>query len=113
VSPSPPKRLPVDPYATLGVPPSATVADIRKAYRRRARETHPDLNPGLGSSAAFRAVKEAYSMLREGWRQPRADSPGASDAELHLRDAMRRVVGGFRARCEAMRASSMRGVISE
>ncbi len=36
-------RRPADPHAVLGVEPSATRAEIRRAYRRRALEIHPDV----------------------------------------------------------------------
>ena len=35
-----------DPYETLDVKKDASKEDIRKAYRRRAKKLHPDLNPG-------------------------------------------------------------------
>ena len=40
------RTRPPDHYATLGVPPDATTAQIKKAYRKLARQHHPDTNPG-------------------------------------------------------------------
>ena len=40
-----------DPYTVLGVPRSATEDDIRRAYRKLAKELHPDLNPANRASA--------------------------------------------------------------
>lgn len=54
-----------DPYAALGLTWGATVTDIKEAYRRRARELHPDTSR-LEPSAAlrqFRVVQEAYDAL--------------------------------------------------
>ena len=48
-------------YETLGVPKTATVEDIRKAYKRLARKYHPDLNPGDKSAEEhFKKVTAAY-----------------------------------------------------
>ena len=33
-------------YATLGIPQDASISEIKKAYKKLARENHPDLNPG-------------------------------------------------------------------
>lgn len=46
----------------LGVRPDADEAELKRAYRRRVKETHPDRG---GSKAAFRRVREAYEHLRE------------------------------------------------
>jgi hypothetical protein len=46
-------------WAVLGVEPRASAADIKKAFRKRALETHPDRG---GSDEAFRSVKKAYEQ---------------------------------------------------
>lgn len=51
-------------YAELGVPSGASEADVKKAYRKLARELHPDANPGDATSEArFKAVSEAHGVL--------------------------------------------------
>jgi hypothetical protein len=54
-----------DPYATLGVTPSATDAELRAGYRRMVQLHHPDHNGGSPESARrFEAVQEAYAEAR-------------------------------------------------
>ncbi|KAL7522396.1 hypothetical protein ACHAWX_007175 [Stephanocyclus meneghinianus] len=55
----------VDPYAILSIPPTATPAQIQKAYRLKARETHPDKNPSPRAHEQFRAVSEAFEILSD------------------------------------------------
>ncbi len=55
-----------DYYVLLGVSPDATAADIKKAYRKLARQHHPDKNPGDPDAAArFRDITEAYETLTD------------------------------------------------
>ena len=53
-----------DYYAVLGVPKTASEADIKRAFRKLAREHHPDLNPGNKTSEArFKEINEANEVL--------------------------------------------------
>ena len=55
-----------DYYEVLGVPKSASQAEIKKAFRRLAKEHHPDSNKGDKESAKrFHAVQAAYEVLRK------------------------------------------------
>ena len=61
-------------YQLLGIQPDATAADIKKAYRRLARQHHPDKNKGDPAAAArFRQITEAYEVLSDPARRKRYD----------------------------------------
>jgi molecular chaperone DnaJ len=67
-----------DLYELLGVSPGATDEQIKSAYRKRARELHPDANGGdPESEARFKEVSIAYEVLRDPERRARYDRYGA------------------------------------
>jgi DnaJ-class molecular chaperone len=69
-----------NPYEVLGVAPTASAADIQKAYRKLAKKLHPDLNPGdKAAEEKFKEVAGAYDLLGDADKRKRFDS-GEIDA---------------------------------
>ena len=74
-----------DYYADLGVSKSASLDEIKKAYRKLARENHPDKNPGnKAAEDKFKRISEAYSVIGDEEKRREYDE---------LRSAL---AGGFR-----------------
>jgi len=70
-----------DPYATLGVARGASEADIKKAYRKLAKELHPDRNKDNPTAAdRFSQVTQAYDLLTDKDKRARFDR-GEIDAD--------------------------------
>jgi curved DNA-binding protein len=68
-----------DYYQVLGVPNTATQADIKKAYRRLARELHPDRNPDdAAAERRFKDANEAHAVLSDPEKRKRYDELGAN-----------------------------------
>lgn len=62
------------PYEVLGVKPDASADEIRKVYRKLAKQYHPDLNPGKREAEArFKAISAAYDLLSDPEKRARYD----------------------------------------
>lgn len=72
-----------DHYATLGVPPTARIQEIRAAYLRAMRACHPDLRPGdLAAGEAARRANLAWQVLGDPERR------AAYDRQMRARGAL-------------------------
>jgi len=66
-------------YDSLGVPQSATHEEIRSAYRKLARENHPDANPGdAGAEERFKEISHAYDVLGDPEKRAQYDAERAN-----------------------------------
>ena len=67
-----------DYYEVLGLQKSASADDIKKAYRKKAKEYHPDLHPGdKDCEAKFKEVNEAYEVLSDPDKRAKYDQFGS------------------------------------
>lgn len=68
-----------DYYKTLGVAKTASAKEIKQAFRRLARQHHPDVNPGdRAAEATFKEVNEAYEVLGNAEARKKYDELGAN-----------------------------------
>jgi molecular chaperone DnaJ len=91
-----------DYYKTLGVPKTATAAEIKKAYRELARKYHPDANKGsTDAEERFKEITEAYNVVSDekqrkeydearsmfgGFRVPAGSRPGTASGNFDFGD---------------------------
>jgi curved DNA-binding protein len=79
----------------LGVPRDASQGDIRRAYRKLARDYHPDINRESDAEERFKEVGEAYDVLSDPDKHERWDGLGAQ----------------WRARAGSLRRWRLRGLL--
>ncbi len=60
-------------YKTLGIPEGSSLEDIKKAYRKKARLYHPDINPSPEAIDKFISATEAYEFLKENYNKTLTD----------------------------------------
>ena len=91
-----------DPYELLGVPREASGDDVRKAYRRLARQHHPDANPDVPEAEErFKEIQQAYEVLsdpekrrqyderlRTSARRSRSSSRSTNTSQVDLADLL-------------------------
>jgi molecular chaperone DnaJ len=65
-----------DHYKTLGVEKKASQEEIKKAYRKLARQYHPDTNKDAGAEERFKAISEAYDVLGDPEKRKKYDRGG-------------------------------------
>lgn len=68
-----------DYYDILGIKKDATEAEIKSAFRKKAKEYHPDVNKDKGAEEKFKEIGEAYSVLGDPQKRKQYDQFGTSD----------------------------------
>ncbi len=101
-----------DYYAVLGVTPTASDGEIRRAYLRLARHYHPDLNHGV-QDRQIKLLNEAYEVLRDPRKRAAYDAHRAAELRVRaLREArLKRAQGGIMGTTAATEMTWFEGLV--
>lgn len=88
----------MDPYAVLGVQPGSSPAEVARAYRRKAKEWHPDVRGTEDALRRMALINAAYEQIRDGKTESRSVAPVARRPRRRraghwLPDGVRRSLG--------------------
>jgi curved DNA-binding protein CbpA len=101
----------LDPYFQLGIEPGADAKTIKAAYRRKARETHPDRNPDdPRATTRFQLVQEAYDILSDPVRRASYDETGNTERDSGESLAISLLAGAV---IETIKQSDAQGVMAD
>ena len=84
-----------DYYQILGVPRDASEADLKKSYRKLARQYHPDVSKDAAAEEKFKEVNEAYDVLKDAEKRQAYDRFGSNWKQGHEFDPGGYSGGGF------------------
>ena len=84
-----------DHYRSLGVPPTATLTEIKSAYRKRASALHPDRNPSPQAHEEFQALQEAYEVISDTTKRRAYDDNRRRSLIDNPQDTAREIWGAY------------------